>query len=284
MTAAEADVSAGRITYRERGSGDPIVFVHGALVNGQLWRDVVPLLSEEFRCILPDLPLGSHARPMEPTADLSPPGLATIVREFIETLDLGSAVVVANDTGGAIAQLLAVAHPACVDRLVLTNCDAFENFLPRRFRYLQYGARVPGFVRVLSRLMQSRRIARGPLGYGPLSITGIPDDLLEAFVSPVAADPGVRRDLRAVLRGISARYTAEAAESFPDVEVPVLLAWGTADALFPLEHARRLEGLFPTARLAEIDRSGAFVPLDRPDVLADAVMTFLVDPPGRPAE
>lgn len=274
MTAQTATVSGGRIDYREVGEGEPLVFVHGALVNHRLWERVVPRLADEYRCILPDLPLGSHRTPMDPTADLTPPGLARLVAEFIEWLDLGAATVVGNDTGGAISQLLAVDRPACVERLVLTNCDAFENFLPRRFRYLQYGARVPGFVWLLATLMQSRTVARGPLGYGPLSQTRLSDELLDAFVGPVTSDRRIRRDTRAVLRGISPRYTAAAAESFDTVDAPVLLAWGTDDRLFPMAHARRLADLFPNARLEPIDRSGAFVSIDRPAALAAAIARF----------
>ena len=73
---AEARLPQGTIHYRDTGSGEPIVFVHGLLVNGGLWRKVTPALSREFRCIVPDLPLGSHRTPMAADADLSPPGVA----------------------------------------------------------------------------------------------------------------------------------------------------------------------------------------------------------------
>ena len=62
---AEARLPQGTIRYRDSGSGEPIVFVHGLLVNGALWRKVTPLLEREFRCVVPDLPLGSHAVPMQ---------------------------------------------------------------------------------------------------------------------------------------------------------------------------------------------------------------------------
>src|SRR3954470_14703214 len=104
---ASAEVPAGTIDYRERGSGPAIVFVHGVGVNGDLWRKVVPLLAGDFRCIAPDWPLGAHTRPMRDGADLSPPGLAGIVADFLDTLDLRDVMVVANDTGGAVAQWLA---------------------------------------------------------------------------------------------------------------------------------------------------------------------------------
>jgi pimeloyl-ACP methyl ester carboxylesterase len=77
----DVTLDQGTIRYRERGSGQPIVFVHGLLVNGDLWRKVVPGLARDFRCITPDWPLGSHELPMKPDADLSPPALAKLIAE-----------------------------------------------------------------------------------------------------------------------------------------------------------------------------------------------------------
>src|SRR5262249_43931152 len=108
---SEAKLPQGTIHYRESGEGPPIVFVHGLLVDGRLWRKVTPLLDGDFRCIAPDLPLGSHLTPMNSDADLSPPGLARIVAGFLQALDLQDVTLVANDTGGAISQITAAQHP-----------------------------------------------------------------------------------------------------------------------------------------------------------------------------
>src|SRR5919197_4044419 len=113
-TVHEVDLQVGRIRYRERGQGPPVVFVHGLLVNADLWRAVVtPLAEAGFRCIAPDWPLGAHQLPV-PDADLSPPGVAALLAAFLERLDLAEVIVVANDTGGAITQLLMTQLP---DRL-----------------------------------------------------------------------------------------------------------------------------------------------------------------------
>ena len=144
---SEAKLPQGTIRYAETGDGPPIVFVHGLLVDGRLWRKVTPLLEDRFRCIVPDLPLGSHTTPMNPDADLSPPGLARIVAGFLEALDLEDVILVANDTGGAISQITAANHPERIGRLLLTNCDAFENFLPPRSGRMQWAASVPGGAR-----------------------------------------------------------------------------------------------------------------------------------------
>src|SRR5947207_13140343 len=130
----EVAVTGGTIRYRERGEGPPILFVHGVLVNGDLWRDVVPpVAAAGFRCITPDLPLGSHELPMEEGADLTPPALARMVVELIDRLGLDRPVVVANDTGGALTQIAMAEHADKLGPVVLASCDAFENFFPPLF-------------------------------------------------------------------------------------------------------------------------------------------------------
>ena len=237
---SEARLSQGTIQYRESGEGPPIVFVHGLLVDGRLWRKVTPLLEDSFRCIVPNLPLGSHSTPMESDADLSPPGLARIVADFLESLGLEDVVLVANDTGGAISQITAANHPERIGRLLLTNCDAFENFLPPAFRPMQWAARVPP---VLTGVMQGMRFApmrRLPNAYGRLIKHDFDGAPTRDWVEPYLSDPGIRRDTVKVLRGIDPRYTLEAAETLRNFDRPALLAWAVEDRFFKISFAERL--------------------------------------------
>ncbi|MBD0322528.1 MAG: alpha/beta fold hydrolase, partial [Aldersonia sp.] len=128
--AHEVELSGARIRYHDRGDGPPIVFVHGLLVNSALWRNVVPgLVDAGYRCLTPDWPLGAHSIPV-PDADLTPPGIADLIAGFLEALDLRDVTLVANDTGGAITQILLARNPARVGRVVLTPSDCYDNFLP----------------------------------------------------------------------------------------------------------------------------------------------------------
>jgi pimeloyl-ACP methyl ester carboxylesterase len=271
----EIDLTAGTIRYRDTGSGPPIVFVHGLLVDGTLWRKVIPALEPRFRCIAPDLPLGSHTIPMKPGADLSPPGLARVIGELIERLDLRDVTLVANDTGGALTQiLLASGKTERIGRVVLTPSDAFDNFFPPMFRPLQLLARVPGAVNAVIQTLRAPALRRLPLAYGWLAKRRIPKDVTAAWVRPCQTDRGVRRDTARVLAGVSSRYTNEAAEHLASFERPVLLAWAPEDRFFPLEHAQRLSELFPDARLEEVPDSWTFVPEDQPERLAQLVESF----------
>jgi pimeloyl-ACP methyl ester carboxylesterase len=275
------EVPGGTIAYRDRGEGPPIVFVHGLLVDATIWQEVAESVAARgFRCVMPSLPLGSHRTPMGPEADLSPVGLAAIIDAFLEALDLTGVTLVGNDTGGAICQLVAAHHPARLGRLVLTPCDAYENFLPPAFRPLQYAARVPG---LLTALMQGGRIGpmrRGPLGFGLLTKRRpIDDETLKGYIDPFLADPRVRRDALKVLRGISNRQTLEAAERLRSFDHPTLLAWAPEDRFFKLRYAERLAAEIPGARLVEIEDSLTFVPEDQPERLADAIAQFVRETP-----
>jgi pimeloyl-ACP methyl ester carboxylesterase len=268
-------LDAGPVHYRDSGSGPPIVFAHGLLVDGRLWRKVTPLLEDRFRCIVPDLPLGSHREPMNPDADLSPPGVARIVADFMAALDLEDVTLVGNDTGGAISQLVATRHPERLGRLVLTPCDAYENFLPPFFRPLQYAAKVPG---LLTAVMQSTRIraVRGsPLGFGLLiSPDAIDTEVLNSWVRPYLGNAGVRRDTIKFLKAISNRYTLEAAERLRDFDRPTLIAWAPEDRFFKFRYAERLADAIPKARLVRIENSRTFVSEDQPERLAKEIAAF----------
>jgi pimeloyl-ACP methyl ester carboxylesterase len=266
-------LDAGTIRYREAGSGPPIVFVHGLLVNGALWRRVVPLLAGRFRCIVPDLPLGGHRPAMPPDADLTPAGLARLVADFLAALDLQDVTLVGSDTGGAICQLVVAHHPERVGRLVLTNCDAYEHFPPPLVLPFKWGAFVPGFVAALAhalRLAPARHLL-----YGLLARHRPEPAVFDDFFAPLIDDPAVRRDVTKVLRGVTDRATLEAATAFPRFRKPVLIVWGKDDIVFPLRDAERLQRDFPVARLERIADSRCFVCEDQPKRLAALIGDFL---------
>jgi pimeloyl-ACP methyl ester carboxylesterase len=268
-------LDVGPIHYRNVGSGAPIVFVHGLLVNGLLWRKVVPSLASSFRCIVPDLPLGSHATPMSASADLTPTGLAKIVADFLTALNVDQVTLVGNDTGGAVSQIVATRHPERVGRLVLTPCDMFDNFLPPIFQPLQWLAHVPGSILVIAQAMRMRALQRSPLAFGWLAKHGIEPAVAAQYLKGVQTSAGVRRDTAKILKGISTRYTLEAAERLRHFDKPALVVWAREDRLFPLDYAQRMVQILPQGRLALIDDSYTFVSEDQPERLAAVIKEFV---------
>jgi pimeloyl-ACP methyl ester carboxylesterase len=275
---SEAKLPQGTIRYRESGDGPPVVFVHGLLVDGRLWRKVTPLLEDRFRCIVPDLPLGSHTTAMNADADLSPPGLARIVAGFLEALDLEQVVLVANDTGGAISQITAANHPERIGRLLLTNCDAFENFLPPAFRPLQWSARVPGMLTALLQGMRFAPMRRLPIAFGWLIKRDFAAAPTREWVAPYLSDRAIRRDTVKVLRGIDPRYTLEAAEALRSFDRPAMLAWAVEDRFFKISYAERLAATIQGATLERIEDSYTFVSEDQPERLAELIARFAGEP------
>jgi pimeloyl-ACP methyl ester carboxylesterase len=271
----ETQLAQGSVRYREVGTGEPILFVHGILANGALWGDVVGLLSGRFRCVVPDLPLGGHSVALRPEADLSPDGVARIVAEFMESLDLRDVTLVGNDTGGAICQILIANQPGRVGRLVLTNCDAYEAFFPALLMPFHYAALSLGqrFTDLLAWSLRARPVQRVLLW--TVARRRVDDAVLDPFFAPLVRDGGVRRDLTRFLAHVSNRHTLEAARSFSSFRRPVLIVWGEDDLFFLKRYARRLARDFPDAKLEFVPNCRAFIPEDRPERLAELIETFL---------
>jgi pimeloyl-ACP methyl ester carboxylesterase len=270
----EVTLPQGTISYRDTGDGPAVVFVHGLLVDGTLWRKVTPLLDGSARCIAPDLPLGSHRKAMNENADVTPHGVANLVGDFLAALDLEDVTLVGNDTGGAISQLVALDHGERVGRLVLTNCDCFEVFPPKEFVPMVKSARVPGALYAALQPMRAAAARRTPLGYGGLA-REIPDEVTAAWIEPALSDAAVRRDLVTFLKAIDKSVTLEAAKRLPTLTIPSLVAWGQDDRFFPPELGHRLSVTLPDARLEPIAHSRTFVPEDAPEALADAIRRFV---------
>ena len=266
----------GNVRYHERGSGPPLVFVHGALVNANLWRNVVARLAPDFRCIVLDMPFGAHAEALPGDADLSPPAVADLVADAIEALGLEDVTLVGNDTGGAICQLVVTRRPERIGRLVLTSCDAFDNFPPKMMQPAMPLLRLPGVLTAMLAPTRSRAVRNRV--FGLFAKRPVEQEALDSYALPAARDRGVRRDVKKFLVGLDKRHTLEAAERFGDFRKPVLIAWSRKDKVFPQDYGERLASAFPEGRLEWIDDSFFLSPEDRPDRVAELIGGFVREP------
>jgi pimeloyl-ACP methyl ester carboxylesterase len=270
----QVELPQGTIHYRERGDGPPIVFVHGLLVNGDLWRKVVPRLADSYRCITPDWPLGSHSTPVRADADLTPTGMAQLIADFLSALELEGVTLVGNDTGTALCQIVATEHPERLGRLVLTSGDAFKNFPPRAFKGLIPLGYAPPAIWLVEKALRPRWARRA--GFKPLARTLKDPAIFESYLGP-ARDRAIRRDMARFLRAMRARYAVQAAEKLPHLKIPALIVWANGAPFFPNKHAERLAELIPDARIEYIDDSLAFVSEDQPERTADTIAAFLAE-------
>ncbi|MGD8317022.1 MAG: alpha/beta hydrolase [Myxococcales bacterium] len=275
------DLPQGTLRYDDVGSGPAVMFIHGLHVSAKLWRKVTPPLSSVARCIVPDLPLGSHEIPLRADADLSVEGIAKLVSDLLDVLDLRDVTIVGNDSGGVIAQLVAARHSRRVGRLVLTTCDAYEVFPPAHFRYLRLLPLVPGLTALTAKaLFHVKALRNAPLAYGLLAKSGIPDDIVRGYCEPPAKSAAVRRDVNKFIRSASSRITLQVADELRSFDRPALLLWTPEDHFFPVSLAERLRSDLPNARLALIDDSYVFSAEDQPERLADEIARFVADEHG----
>ncbi|MGN6815626.1 MAG: alpha/beta fold hydrolase [Solirubrobacterales bacterium] len=272
----EVQLSAGTIRYREAGEGRPVVFVHGYLVDSRLWEGVVDRLSDRCRCLAPDWPLGAQQVAMNPDADLSPPGIARLIADFLEKLDLEDVTIVGNDSGGAMSQVLVTTYPQRISRLVLTNCDTHENFPPGIFKAMPPLAKLPGGMRALSAPFRIGAVGRR--AFAPFARTKIPAELIASWLQPATADAGIMRDLKKVTAGMNKRYTLEAAAKLHNSDLPIRLLWAPGDKYFPISYAERLAGEAGNAGIVQIPDAKTFVPLDQPQRVADEIAAFVGNP------
>jgi pimeloyl-ACP methyl ester carboxylesterase len=273
----ELELAQGRLRYFEAGSGPTIVFVHGALVNANLWRKVVARLSPAFRCITLDLPLGSHELPMKVDADLSPLGVTNVIADAIEALELQDVTLVGNDTGGALCQLLVTSRPERIGRLVLTSCDYRDGFPPAIFKLLPTLAPL---LPLLFAPMRVRALRHLPFTMGLLTNRPIEPRVEDSYALPMLADRRVRADLIKLARGADRRQANDAADRLRDFNRPALIAWSREDRFFKPEDAKRLASDLPNARLEWIEDARSFSAEDQPDRLADLIAGFVHEPAG----
>lgn len=274
------DLGAGTIHYSEAGTGEPLVFVHGFGANGLLWSETAAGLARDFRCIVPDWPMGSHPEAMREGADTSVTGQVALIAEFLEALELEGVTIVGNDSGGAVSQILVTTLPDRIARLVLTNCDCFEKFPPGHFKAMGKALKLPGAGAAMAASMRIKANRHSPLVYGALTAGPIDDDLTVAWTRPQIHDEGIREDGIRFFVSADASMTMKAAEKLPDLRIPALLVWGDADKFFTIGDARRLEELIPDCRLVTVTGGKTFVSLDDPEAVARAISEFISERPA----
>lgn len=274
-------VPAGTIEYADSGpppSGGPtVVLLHGLFMDGTVWRKVVPGLRGECRVIQPTLPLGAHRVPMDAGADLGMRGMARLVADFLDALDLRDVVLVLNDWGGPLL-LTEEGRDERIGRFVFAACELFDNFppgIPGRLAALA-GRLGPRGVRVGVEPLRFHRLRRFPLLFGWMSKRPVPAEVMDGWFAPILRDGAIRRDLA---KYAGSRFTREemavATERLRDFDRPALVVWAPEDKLMPAGHGRRLAALLPHGRLVEIDDSYTLIPEDRPEALTDCLLDFV---------
>ena len=284
---SEVELSAGLIDYLDTGGDGPVlVFLHGVAMDGSVWEPVVADLRLDHRCIVPTLPLGAHTRPMRRDADLSLRGFGRLAAELLDRLGLEDVTVIQNDHGAALA--LAGDDPRRVARLVISSCEAFENYPPGLpGKNLRLAAMLPGGLFAAMQAMRWPAVRHSPIGLGWMAKRPLPEALVTRWLRPLQTNRGVRRDLARYARGARRSQMLEVCARLPEFDRPVLVIWTPEDRVQDPDHGRRLASILPNAHLVEVPDSYTLIMRDRPEAFASAVRQFVrtaTGPGARPPD
>ncbi|MFE2287003.1 alpha/beta fold hydrolase [Streptomyces sp. NPDC059443] len=277
----DTDTDAGTAPVAAPGgpARETLVLVPGLAFDESVWQPVVDRLRTDFRVLVPVLPIGGHRRPMNPGADLSAHGVAALLAEFLDRLDLREVTLVQNDAG--IAQLLVGVRDERIARLVLTSCEALDNYPPGfQGKALHTASRIPGALRLLLLSFRSPFLAGMRTSLGGMAKRPIPHELVLRWYGPLLGDPAIRRDLTAFLRGTRKDTYLRAAERLRTFDRPALVAWGAEDLMMPPATGRRLAALLPRGEYVEIPDARTLIPFDNPEALCEALRRFIAAHPA----
>src|SRR6266566_854059 len=257
--------ASGRISYTEQGSGPVALFVHGVLLNDQLWRHQQAGLSGVRRCIAVDL-LAHGDTEIAADQDVSVSANAKMLKEFLDALNIDQVDLVGNDSGGGIAQIFAALNPERVRSLTLTDCDTHDNWPPEAFKPFLAMAAAGGLRGTLEAMLSDKSVYRSPQALGPAyeHPEQLSDDSIERYLRPFVKNPQRTHDLERFLAAFDNKHTLAIEPQLKTLKAPTLIVWGTDDVYFPVKWSHWLAQNIPgVRRRVELKDARIFFPEER---------------------
>lgn len=273
-----ADLSGGRIAYVERGRGAAALFLHGYPLNGYQWRGTLSRLSLRRRCIAPDF-LGLGYTEVAAGADLSPGAQTQMLAQLLDKLGVDTTDIVANDSGGAVAQLFAARYPARVRTLLLTNCDANVDCPPKAVASLIEDVRRGGAAdKYILQPLKDHALARSPQGLVGACFTypeRVLDATLDCYLGAFARSPLRLRQFEQFALALEKNVLIEIEPALRRLQAPVRILWGTGDTIFSADSPDWLSRTFPNSRgVRRVEGAKLFWPEEFPDLIAQEARTL----------
>lgn len=267
-----ADTPFGRVAYVEQGTGPAALFLHGFPLNGFHWRGSLERLAPHRRCIAPDF-MGLGYTEVPDQQDLSPQAQADMLVALLDRLEVSSVDLVANDSGGTIAQLFVARHPARVRTMLLTNCDVHENCPPPQMRNSINAAKAGTYDQKMQRHLDDPVYARsekGIFGSAYMTPANVADAAIEYYFNPLVASPRRKAQLNRYLAELESNPLLAIEPALRRLKTPTRMLWGTADPLFPITWANWLDQALPGSRgVRRVEGGKLFWPEELPEVVAD---------------
>jgi pimeloyl-ACP methyl ester carboxylesterase len=262
----------GCVSLLDVGSGPATLFVHGIGTNALLWRHVIAAVSESRRCIAVDLPLHGQS-PLTEGQSLGLTAFADLLEAVCAELKLEDIDVVANDTGGAVAQIFAVRHSERVRSLALTNCETHDNVPPKAVKPSVMLARVGVLAWTGPRLVRNpARARRVVFGTGYERLDALPENVVTSFLDPLLGTRARARDFQRWLLSLRAAELLAIEPGLRRLDVPALIVWGTGDIFFDVRWAHWLAHTLPhVTELVELPAARLFFPDERAPELVTAL-------------
>ncbi len=270
------ELEHGDLAYWVFGQGPDVVFVHGWPLHAATWRRILAPLAAHYRCHVFDLPGARHSR----WADDGPFGLwehARTLKAAMDQLDLDAYALVAHDSGGTIARLLATLTPGRVTAIVMGNTEVPGHALPG-LQAAKLGVSLPGVVSLMKLLTSSKFMQRRMFEGCFADVAEIETDFGALFIEPLTRDDDYVRGQLRLLKHIDWRVvTEELAAVHREITAPVLLVWGDRDPWFPWRLAREMVDSFagPAAQVHLIEGGKLFVHEEFAEEFANATLKFL---------
>ncbi|WP_251697014.1 alpha/beta fold hydrolase [Streptomyces sp. Vc74B-19] len=265
-------VGGVRVAYREGGSGEPVVFIHGTPSHSHEWRDVVPHVEAAgHRTLTYDL-LGYGLSERPAHRDTSVAAQTDLLGHLLDALGLDRVSLVAHDIGGAVALRFALAHPGRVRRLMVMDSVSYDSWPSATWRRIieeelddHVAMSQEAFDDLLTRQL-TMTVADKSL------MTG---DVLRAYLAPHASRLGRASFFEHQVRHYDSRYTEEITDRLGRLTLPVRILWGAEDEWQPVRYAERLRDDIPGAELVVIPGAGHFLMEDAPERVVREIVDFL---------
>jgi haloalkane dehalogenase len=262
----------GRIAYIDRGTGDAALFLHGFPLSSFQWRGAIDRLSSDRRCLAPDL-MGLGYTEVAENQSVRPAAQVDMITALLDGLSIQKVDLIANDSGGAIAQLFMTRHRDRVRTALLTNCDVETNSPPAALLPVIDLARSGLYPDLwLEPWLHHKDVARSAKGLGGMCYSDPKqptDAALEQYLEPLVSSSARKELINRYAVSLAPNPLRGIESELRKCTVPTRIVWGMSDNIFSTKNPDYLYSILPQMMgIARLRAAKLFFPEEHPDIIA----------------